>query len=48
MHISKTKRAVNFLIFIGLFVFLYQISGQATDQMDRASGAISDIQARAR
>jgi len=46
MSTSPTKRAINILIFLGLFAFLHQISGPASAHIDRANSAISDIQAR--
>ena len=47
MFISKTKRAINFLIFAAAIGFINHFSGPAFDQVDRASKAIESIQARA-
>lgn len=46
MPMSNTKRAINYLIYAALFAFVTHFSGPAFSHIDRASSAVSTLQAR--
>lgn len=48
MPISKARRVVNVLIYLGMFVLANQISDQVDEQFGRVSAAIDNIQTRGR